>query len=81
MRPLAAALCFGRGHYLLDGVERMRERPIADLVEGLTCSEAKLHVAIPAATRFDCCNRIDWWYCMDFGQAPVFPLMAAPLQR
>ena len=36
MRPLAAALCFGEGKFLLDGVERMRERPIADLVDGLT---------------------------------------------
>ena len=36
MRPLAAALCFGEGDFVLDGVERMRERPIADLVDGLT---------------------------------------------
>ena len=36
MRPLAAVLCFGKGKFLLDGVERMRERPIADLVDGLT---------------------------------------------
>lgn len=35
MRPLAAALCFGEGSFHLDGVERMRERPIADLVDGL----------------------------------------------
>jgi 3-phosphoshikimate 1-carboxyvinyltransferase len=35
MRPLAAALCMGKGHFVLDGVARMRERPIADLVDGL----------------------------------------------
>jgi 3-phosphoshikimate 1-carboxyvinyltransferase len=35
MRPLAAALCMGKGHFVLDGVARMRERPIRDLVDGL----------------------------------------------
>ena len=35
MRPLAAALCMGHGKFVLDGVPRMRERPIADLVDGL----------------------------------------------
>jgi 3-phosphoshikimate 1-carboxyvinyltransferase len=35
MRPLAAALCMGHGNFVLDGVPRMRERPIADLIEGL----------------------------------------------
>ncbi len=35
MRPLCAALCAGSGSWTLDGVERMRERPIGDLVEGL----------------------------------------------
>jgi 3-phosphoshikimate 1-carboxyvinyltransferase len=47
MRPLAAALCMGQGKFVLDGVPRMRERPIADLVDGLqqlgadaTCVEA-----------------------------------------
>jgi 3-phosphoshikimate 1-carboxyvinyltransferase len=35
MRPLAAALCMGQGAFVLDGVARMRERPIADLVDGL----------------------------------------------
>eukprot|EP00871_Galdieria_phlegrea_P005981 jgi/Galph1/870/GphlegSOOS_G5594.1 len=36
MRPLAAALCVGSGDFVLDGVPRMRERPIADLVDGLS---------------------------------------------
>lgn len=36
MRPLAAALCMGKGKFVLDGVPRMRERPIADLIDGLT---------------------------------------------
>jgi 3-phosphoshikimate 1-carboxyvinyltransferase len=35
MRTLAAALAFCAGHYRLDGVARMRERPIADLVDAL----------------------------------------------
>jgi 3-phosphoshikimate 1-carboxyvinyltransferase len=36
MRPLAAALAFARrGQFVLDGVPRMRERPIQDLMEGL----------------------------------------------
>jgi len=35
MRPLAAALCAGNGDFVLDGVARMRERPIGDLVSGL----------------------------------------------
>lgn len=35
MRPLAAALCAGHGEFVLDGVARMRERPIGDLVDGL----------------------------------------------
>eukprot|EP00934_Nitzschia_sp_Nitz4_P001811 Nitzschia sp. Nitz4//scaffold193_size40683//6025//7536//NITZ4_007494-RA/size40683-snap-gene-0.54-mRNA-1//-1//CDS//3329540264//1811//frame0 len=35
MRPLAAALCMGKGKFVLDGVPRMRERPIKDLVDGL----------------------------------------------
>lgn len=46
MRPLTAALCAGQGEFILDGTPRMRERPIADLVDGLkqlnvdvTCSD------------------------------------------
>lgn len=36
MRPLTAAVAAaGRGHFVLDGVARMRERPIQDLVDGL----------------------------------------------
>jgi len=35
MRPLAAALCMGEGKFVLDGVPRMRERPIADLIDGM----------------------------------------------
>jgi 3-phosphoshikimate 1-carboxyvinyltransferase len=37
MRPLTAALCTLRaeGTYVLDGVPRMRERPIVDLIDGL----------------------------------------------
>jgi len=35
MRFLVAALCLGHGHYRIDGVARMRERPIQDLVDAL----------------------------------------------
>ncbi len=35
MRSLAAALCIAQGDYILEGIPRMYERPIADLVEGL----------------------------------------------
>jgi len=42
MRPLAAALCMGEGKFVLDGVERMRERPIADLIDGLVQLGAKV---------------------------------------
>lgn len=34
-RPLTAVLAAGCGHYLLDGSKRMRERPIAPLVDAL----------------------------------------------
>ncbi|HXC37629.1 MAG TPA: 3-phosphoshikimate 1-carboxyvinyltransferase, partial [Burkholderiales bacterium] len=34
-RPLTAALALAGGEYRLDGVARMRERPIADLVDAL----------------------------------------------
>ena len=35
MRFLVAALCLGHGRYRIDGSERMRERPIQDLVDAL----------------------------------------------
>ncbi len=35
MRPLTAALCIGKGEYVLSGEPRMKERPIAHLVEAL----------------------------------------------
>lgn len=35
MRPLAAVLCASHGTFVLDGIQRMRERPIRDLVDGL----------------------------------------------
>ena len=34
-RPLLAALTPGRGRFVLDGTARMRERPVAPLVDGL----------------------------------------------
>lgn len=35
MRPLTAAMCLGQGRFVLDGVKRMRERPIQHLVDAL----------------------------------------------
>ncbi len=42
MRPLTAALAFAGGRYRLDGVARMRERPIGDLVEALRAAGARI---------------------------------------
>lgn len=35
MRPLVGVLCAGTGSFVLDGVQRMRERPIVDLIDAL----------------------------------------------
>ncbi|MDD1781767.1 3-phosphoshikimate 1-carboxyvinyltransferase [Enterovibrio sp. ZSDZ35] len=35
MRPLAAALCLGKGEYVLTGEPRMKERPIGHLVDAM----------------------------------------------
>ncbi|HSR73803.1 MAG TPA: 3-phosphoshikimate 1-carboxyvinyltransferase [Sulfurovum sp.] len=42
MRPLCAALCLGRGSYLLTGEPRMKERPIGHLVDALRQVGAKI---------------------------------------
>lgn len=42
MRPLAAVLAFAGGRYRLDGVARMRERPIGDLVDALNALGAHI---------------------------------------
>jgi len=42
MRPLAAVLAFAGGQYQLDGVARMRERPIGDLVDALNAAGARI---------------------------------------
>ena len=42
MRSLTAALAFAGGHYTLDGVARMRERPIGDLVDALNALGARI---------------------------------------
>jgi 3-phosphoshikimate 1-carboxyvinyltransferase len=41
-RPLTAALCLGRGTFRLLGSERMAQRPIADLVDGLRALGASI---------------------------------------
>jgi 3-phosphoshikimate 1-carboxyvinyltransferase len=41
-RPLTAALCLGRGTFTLTGNARMKERPIADLVDALRCLGARI---------------------------------------
>ena len=43
MRPLTAALTLGSGRFILDGIPRMRERPIQDLVEALSQLGATIH--------------------------------------
>jgi len=45
MRSLTAALAFAGGHYVLDGVARMHERPIGDLVEALNALGARIRYA------------------------------------
>lgn len=52
IRFLTAALAATRGEYSLDGVPRMRERPIGDLLEGLRSWGAD--VQSTNATRNDC---------------------------
>ncbi len=42
LRSLTAALAFSGGRYELDGVARMRERPIGDLVDALNCVGARI---------------------------------------
>ncbi|NOH79434.1 3-phosphoshikimate 1-carboxyvinyltransferase [Vibrio sp. RE86] len=42
MRPLAAALCLGKGEYVLTGEPRMKERPIGHLVDALRQAGAKV---------------------------------------
>ena len=42
MRPLAAVLAAAGGDFILDGTPRMRERPIADLVEALKQLNCKI---------------------------------------
>ena len=42
IRPLTAAMTLGHGRFVLDGVTRMRERPIIDLVDGLSQLGANL---------------------------------------
>ncbi len=41
-RSLTAALAFSGGRYVLDGVPRMRERPIGDLVDALNAIGARI---------------------------------------
>ncbi|MBD3188955.1 3-phosphoshikimate 1-carboxyvinyltransferase [Candidatus Bathyarchaeota archaeon] len=43
MRFLTSVACLGNGTYLLDGDERMRERPIQDLIDGLQSIGVSLH--------------------------------------
>jgi 3-phosphoshikimate 1-carboxyvinyltransferase len=45
IRPLTAALAVSQGDYSLSGVERMHERPIGDLVDGLRQVGANIQYA------------------------------------
>lgn len=42
MRPLCAALCLGKGEFILTGEPRMKERPIGHLVDALAQSGANI---------------------------------------
>ncbi|MDG3088376.1 3-phosphoshikimate 1-carboxyvinyltransferase [Vibrio hannami] len=42
MRPLAAALCLGKGEFVLTGEPRMKERPIGHLVDALKEAGAEI---------------------------------------
>lgn len=42
MRPLCAALCLGKGSFVLTGEPRMKERPIGHLVDALRQAGAKI---------------------------------------
>ncbi len=42
MRPLAAALCLGKGEFVLTGEPRMKERPIGHLVDALRQAGAQI---------------------------------------
>jgi 3-phosphoshikimate 1-carboxyvinyltransferase len=45
MRFLVAALCVGHGHFRVDGIARMRERPIQDLLDALAQLGAQVRSA------------------------------------
>jgi 3-phosphoshikimate 1-carboxyvinyltransferase len=45
MRFLTAALCLGHGRFRIDGTERMRQRPIADLLDALNQLGAQVRCA------------------------------------
>lgn len=55
MRPLAGVLCAGQGRFILDGVARMRERPIIDLVLGLQQVLTSSFRRHSCHIGFDCC--------------------------
>jgi 3-phosphoshikimate 1-carboxyvinyltransferase len=86
MRSLTAALAFAGGTYRLDGVARMRERPIGDLVDALNALGARVSyegragyppLAIAPADRL-ACDQVD----IAGGVSSQFAsglLMAAPL--
>ncbi len=46
MRPLTAVLSAGKGRFVLDGIQRMRERPIIDLVDGLQQVSTPYHTIL-----------------------------------
>lgn len=51
VRPLTAALAMHGGDYTIDGVARMRERPIGDLVDTLRAAGCTLHYLGSTAIR------------------------------
>ena len=47
-------LCAGQGEFVLDGSPRMRERPIVDLVEGLTQVSIRYVMGLREAVPLSC---------------------------
>jgi 3-phosphoshikimate 1-carboxyvinyltransferase len=87
LRPLTAALTLGRGTFVLDGSARMRERPVADLVDALTALGADIRYLgepgfPPLEVRADgLAGGTAWIRGSISSQFLTSVLMAAPLAR
>lgn len=91
MRPLAGVVCACKGKFVLDGVPRMRERPIEDLIVGLKqlgstveCTQNPPHGGCPPV-RVDAPDGLSGGSCLVSGkissQFISSLLMTAPLAK